>query len=244
MLLIFPEFFYAKDIYPAHYRANTMFKLGYQAYIMLSLVSAYTFMLISIRLEEHKKNIVLRLVKWAGIVLILLVGVYPYFGIQSYYGVFSPVNRAYEGQDGIVWLKSQYPGDYDAIQWFRRQPTANSQKPIAILEAVGDSYTDYARISAYSGLPTPVGWPVHEWLWRGSYDEPGKRVEEMRQAYEVPIGTEPTALTTAIKKYNIRYIVVGPMEREKYTSFNEDAIKSVSTPVFTSGETTVYEVKG
>ena len=36
LLLIFPEFFYIKDIYPAHYRANTMFKLGYQAFMMLS----------------------------------------------------------------------------------------------------------------------------------------------------------------------------------------------------------------
>src|SRR3989338_7447356 len=41
LLLIFPEFIYIKDIYPAHYRANTMFKLGYQAFIMLSLCSGY-----------------------------------------------------------------------------------------------------------------------------------------------------------------------------------------------------------
>src|SRR3989338_3033648 len=43
ILLIVPEFFYIKDIYPAHFRANTMFKLEYQAFIMMSVASTYTF---------------------------------------------------------------------------------------------------------------------------------------------------------------------------------------------------------
>jgi hypothetical protein len=33
------------------------------------------------------------------------------------------------------------------------------------------------------------------------------------------------------------------MEKQKYTSLNEEAIKGVSSPVFSEGETTVYEVK-
>src|SRR5581483_4489098 len=41
LLIIIPEFFYMKDIYPAHYRANTMFKLVYQSFIMLSLSCAF-----------------------------------------------------------------------------------------------------------------------------------------------------------------------------------------------------------
>src|SRR5438270_7357348 len=40
-LIVIPEFFYAKDIYPAHFRANTMFKLVYQSFMMLSLFSGY-----------------------------------------------------------------------------------------------------------------------------------------------------------------------------------------------------------
>ncbi len=42
LLIIIPEFIYVKDIYPEHYRANTMFKLVFQAFMMLSLVSSYT----------------------------------------------------------------------------------------------------------------------------------------------------------------------------------------------------------
>ena len=36
-LTLIPEFFYIKDIYPQHFRANTMFKLGYQAFSMMGI---------------------------------------------------------------------------------------------------------------------------------------------------------------------------------------------------------------
>ena len=54
LLLIFPEFFYLKDIYPAHYRANTMFKLGYQAFMMLGLVTGYILFRIKHRVSSGR----------------------------------------------------------------------------------------------------------------------------------------------------------------------------------------------
>jgi len=53
-----------------------------------------------------------------------------------------------------------------------------------IVEAQGDSYTDYARISANTGLPTILGWTVHEWLWRGDYSVPAARIDDVRAIYE------------------------------------------------------------
>ncbi|MCL5409276.1 MAG: DUF2298 domain-containing protein, partial [Patescibacteria group bacterium] len=41
ILIMIPEFVYAKDIYPQHYRANTVFKFGYQAFITLGLIGGY-----------------------------------------------------------------------------------------------------------------------------------------------------------------------------------------------------------
>src|SRR5690606_36981954 len=52
-LLMIPEFIYAKDIYPQHYRANTMFKLSYQAFMMLSIASSYS----AVRVLKSTKNI-------------------------------------------------------------------------------------------------------------------------------------------------------------------------------------------
>src|SRR3989338_5498120 len=175
LLLIFPEFFYAKDIYPGHYRANTMFKLGYQAFIMLSIVSTYTIVTVK---RFQPASILGKLLKSAylifGAFLLFLVMVYPNFAIKSYYGVGE--NRSYEGQDGMRWLEGNHPGDYELINWLRQNQTTElpnnrtngtsnvlgssvnrSLGSLVILEAVGESYTDYSRISANSCLSTVLG---------------------------------------------------------------------------------------
>jgi len=63
---------------------------------------------------------------------------YPYLAIGSYYGNLDN----YKGLDGTVYLKSLYPADYDGINWLN----ANVRDLPVILEAQGDSYTDFARV--------------------------------------------------------------------------------------------------
>ena len=49
----------------------------------------------------------------------------------------------------------------------------------AVLEANGDSYSGYERVSAMTGLPTVLGWYVHEWLWRDdTSDEAESRAKQ------------------------------------------------------------------
>lgn len=223
ILIATPEFIYAKDIYPAHYRANTMFKLGYQAFIMLSLVSSF-----SIAYLFHKG----RRVIWLPITFILLglVLMYPYFSINSYFGNL----KEYKGLNGLSYLKTLYPQDYEAIYWI--QKNINGQ-PV-ILEAQGDSYTDFERISANTGLPTPLGWTVHEWLWRGNYSFPQSRLDDIKLLYEGDIAKTKSL----IKKYNIQYVYVGEMERTKYTNLNEEKFLQLGEVVFRKGRTSLYKI--
>ena len=230
LLLIFPEFFYIKDIYPAHYRANTMFKLGYQAFMMLGLCSVY--IIFRIRLANGK-NLLVRLYSAFFILLFTLVAIYPYFAINSYYGRL----QTYYGLYGLNWFATQYQDDYQAVEWLRKNIPDNTQ-PV-IVEANGDSYTDYARVSANTGLLTIVGWPVHEWLWRGSYDEAGKRIPEVVAIYE---SKDIEATKQILKKYNVEYIFVGALEREKYKQMNEEKLDQLGKVVFESGETKIYKV--
>ncbi|HLD42163.1 MAG TPA: DUF2298 domain-containing protein, partial [archaeon] len=116
LLLIFPEFFYIKDIYPAHYRANTMFKLGYQAFMMLSLVSAYTVFRIRNNFPASRKSFSFVIYNTLYILLFTLVAIYPYFAVSSYYGKLA----SYRGLDGIVWMQDQFPDDYEGILWLRQ----------------------------------------------------------------------------------------------------------------------------
>ena len=141
-------------------------------------------------------------------------------------------------------MASQYPDDYKAVDWIRKNILCQNgsdcnNKPV-ILEANGDSYTDYARVSANTGLPTIIGWPVHEWLWRGSYDEAGRRIPEVTNVYE----SKDLNLTKDIlKKYNVEYIFVGTLEKEKYKNLNTDKLLKLGKVIFESGNTKVIKIQ-
>lgn len=225
ILILVPEFIYAKDIYPAHYRANTMFKLGYQAFIMFSLVSGFTIVVL---LRYWNKFILVPVFT----ILLGLVLIYPYFSIKSYFGDITP--DRYQGLNGISYLMFRYPNDYEAILWIQE----NIKGQPVIAEAQGDSYTDYARVSSNTGLPTILGWTVHQWLWRGEYSVPEPRIDEVRALYE----DEFARTQEIINKYNVEYIFVGNLEREKYQNLNEEKFNQLAIPVFTKGTTTIYKV--
>ncbi len=227
LLLIFPEFFYFKDIYPAHFRSNTMFKLGYDAYILFSILSAYAI----VRLFGKHKVFYLLLVPQ-----LFLVSIYPIFSVRSYFDSL----RHYQGIDGIAWLAEKYPEDYMAIEWFNRTVLARNRESLpVIVEADGDSYTDYARYSTFTGLPTVIGWAVHEWLWRGTYDVVAPRREDVRLIYE---SADDEQTRQILSRYNVSYIIVGTLERQKYPALLEEKFERLGTRVYAWGNTHVYLV--
>jgi uncharacterized membrane protein len=108
-----------------------------------------------------------------------------------------------------------------------------------ILEASGDSYTDYARISANTGLPTVIGWSVHEWLWRGTYDIVAPRIADVQTLYTTK---DLSAAKSLMRKYNISYVVVSSLERQKYPNLNEQTFSKLGKIVFRSGDTRLYRI--
>lgn len=206
VLVWIPEFFYAKDIYPAHFRANTIFKLGYQAYILGSLGIIYTLFRLS-HLRLSLPNTLIRLGMCACLFLLLL---YPLFSFQSFYG---KLDKAPE-LDGFKWLEASHPQSAEIVKFLN----TNAKKQVNILEAQGDSYTDFNVVSSYTGNPTIAGWFVHEWLWRGSSQVVQSRIPDIVTLYE----SQDIELTRQLlKKYNIDYVVVTTFEREKYKNLYE-----------------------
>lgn len=237
-LVIFPEFFYFKDIYPMHFRSNTMFKLGYQAFILFSIVSGYSIVrLLSREISIVKLSNYQIAVKKLFVILLVpqlfLVSIYPIFSVRSYFGGL----KVYEGLDGLGWLVRQYPADYQGIQWLNGQ-ISNSERS-ALVEADGDSYTDYGRFSAFTGIPTIIGWPVHEWLWRGSYDVVAPRRSAVEKIYE---SQDLPATQRLLSEFGVRYVVVGALEREKYKNLKEGKFATLGHIVFRSGSTVIYEI--
>jgi len=250
LLIIFPEFFYFKDIYPAHFRSNTMFKLGYQAYIIWTIMSAYVIMKMVWRTEQDKrqqskaKNDASKINRFVYILLVVpqlfLVSIYPYFSVRSYFGGL----KTYRGLDGMAWLEEKYPDDFAAIEWLNKEvenqaASSKNDKQYAIVEADGESYTDYNRVSVFTGVPTVVGWAVHEWLWRGSYDVVSPRREDVQKIYEDP---DMDVTRQILSKYNIRYIIVGSQEYEKYPALQSWKFNQLGTVAFEQDTIKVWKV--
>ena len=241
-LTIIPEFFYIKDIYPAHFRANTMFKLGYQAFTMMGIASMVTFFLLKNRashdLPLHKNNGIME--QWNNRLLILIFvfflffpSIYPYFSVPSYYG---QLNRPVQ-LDGQIWLKDSNPEDNEIVDYLNK---IEKGQPV-ILEAQGDSYTDYERISAFTGLPTVAGWWVHVWLWRGSSDIVGNRIPEVVSLYE---SNDIDQTISLINKYQIKYVIISQLERQKYPNLDEKKWLEIGRLIFKSsnGFGALYQV--
>ncbi len=230
-LLLIPEIVYVSDIYSnGYHRANTMFKLTYQAFIMFCIAAGY----ITVRLPSALRN---RSAKVLTAIILLVVYMLPmsYFPLafKGYYNTWKPSN--YKGIDGLQFVESKYPEDYGVIEWLN----ANVKGQPTILEAHGDSYTNYGRISMATGLPTVQGWFVHEWLWRNDRNEPLNRGKEVETIYE---SQDIAATWDIIKKYDVQYIIIGDLEREKFVKLNEGKLLSLGEVVFESGDTKIIHV--
>ncbi len=232
ILIIIPEIVYVKDIYIAEYhRANTMFKLVYQAFVIYSLSVSY----VAVRIKNYlkKRNLLFTVFYLIPFVIGFSAHmIYPYFSIKSYYNNL----REYQGIWGLKFLNQKYPGDYQIVLWLNKHVLG---QPV-ILEAVGDSYTLYNHTSALTGLPTIQGWLVHEWLWRGGYDQPGARAEEVKQIYQ---GESDQQARNLLRNYQVEYVLVGPLEREKYPQLKEERFNKLGKVIFSSHTSRLYKLE-
>jgi uncharacterized membrane protein len=213
-----------------------MFKMTYQAFIMLYICVAYIFFRILYHIKSSGRllfpQIIFLLISLAGIIS---VSIYPYYAVKSYYGLVN-----YQGLDGLKYLQSLYPDDYKLITSLNSSnPPIPSLPSIVLLEAVGDSYTKYARISANTGISTVLGWPVHEWLWRNGYDIPGKRTTDVQKIYESADIAETKKI---LKEYEVNYVWISQLEREKYPNLNEFKFRKIGKQILKINNSVLYQV--
>ena len=232
-LVAIPELVYVRDIYEnRNARANTMFKLTYQAYIMFGMTMAYViFRLLFINCKK--------ILKAVGVIgLVLLLWTCGYFGrsVDSWFGqVLDP--SQYKGLNATAFLETDFVEDAGAIRWLKE----NIQDSPVVLEANGDSYSNYERVSAMTGLPTVMGWYVHEWLWRNDVADLNEKSAEIESIYT---STDTQRVQELIKKYEISYIFVGSCEREKYgANLNNAGLESLGEIVYQDPNYETYIVK-
>ena len=224
-LVLIPELIYVRDIYENGYaRSNTMFKLTYQAFILFGMAMAYAI----VRLLLWKGRKLARTLGAAGLAMVLLTCGYFGYSVKCWFGNVLDVS-GYRCLDATAYLENVYPEDAAAIRWLNENVEGN---PV-VLEANGDSYSDYCRVSAMTGLPTVLGWYVHEWLWRGDTADLNEKSAEIQTIYT---SGDREAVEELLEKYEVEYIFVGSCEREKYgENLNEDLLRSLGEEVFPGG---------
>ena len=233
------EFIYLRDNFGV--RMNTIFKFYYQGWVMLGCASAYGVWWVLDR-RERAVGDGGRYVFLVGVVILVAAGmVYPLVaGYSRVHGFQHEPNL-----DGAVNIARSNPDDWAAIEWLR----ANAQGVSVILEAPGQSYDYEGRISAFTGLPTVLGWSLHESQWRGNYIEQGKREPDIATIYTTYDGGRALEL---LHEWGVDYVIVGAVERryvERLCSAPDrqchpaEALKKFDMllePVFAQGQTTIY----
>ncbi len=233
-LILIPELIFVKDIYTGHPRANTMFKLTYQGFILMTLLGGF---LVSLTLTTGKLKRIGKVLAVSSVMIVFAASLtFFYFGSRDYFGFdfAHPLEslQKYQGLYGLTWLENESVDDYKALNWLQE----NVQGQPIILEAVGESYTTFNRFSAFTGIPSVLGWRVHEWLWRGGFDIPGQRTEEVKTMYEQPLSTDAERL---YELYDVTYIIVGAKEDEIYEI--DSQISTLGKTVFRSGKTSIIK---
>ncbi len=225
LLILGPDFLYLRDNFG--YRINTVFKFYFQAWILLSLAAAFG---VAVMLLELRR---LASVFYATIVVIVIaLGlVYPALSLPKKTDNFKVEHPEQRTLDGAAYLANMMPDDYQAIQFMQRLA------PGVVAEAVGGSYSEYGRISTFTGMPTVLNWPNHEGQWR-DFALQGTREADIETLYTT---SDWNTTQQIIDRYDIRYIYVGNLERSTY-NVNEEKFNRFLKPVFQQGSVTIYEV--
>jgi uncharacterized membrane protein len=234
LLTLVTEFAFIRDTFGS--RMNTVFKLYYQAWVLLAIAGAFS-VYYGLQALRSQANGLRRLTGyvWAGALVALLLA-------ASYYPLAATYTKANlfgvpPTLDGSAFMARYQPGDYGAIQWLN----ANVSGTPVLLEATGGEYTDYARIATFTGLPGVLGWGGHELQWRGNYNEPSKREPDIDAIYR---SMDKGTTLTLLKKYGVRYVVAGRMEREKgYDAAMLGKFRGFMDVVYDQDGTVIYKVR-
>lgn len=233
MIIIFvADIVYIRD--PFENRMNTVFKLYYQAWIILNVMTAYAiWALLQPENRRHWSTVI-----WGPITFFLLAG-----------GLVYPVQALTNGQrwapyqdqlDGLMYYQLQAPDESAALQWIQ----SNTPPDAIILTAVGSSYDDTTGwVAAVTGRPTLLGWSgSHERLWRSGSPqvmlEISKREEEIPSVYMTTDWKEAQKILAA---YHVDYIYIGPRESQIYNSPGLYKFKKFLPLVFEQGGVQIYE---
>jgi len=231
LLLLGMEFYWMQD--PLGFRQNTTLRLGYQAWVLLSVGGAFALYYLLSRWRPASLASALASAAWAAgsIVMLGAALIFPVAGTFYISGDFQ--NR--RELDGLAFERRGNPNEYAGARWLQD----NIKGAPVVLEGVGADYTWAARVSTRTGLPTVLGWPQHVYRLRNTWEPLTQRHKDVETAYNTTSLAEARAI---LDKYDVEYVYVGDFERETYGEEGLAKFAALGRVVFQQGQVTIYQV--
>jgi YYY domain-containing protein len=248
LLLYGSELFLIRDVFFGSVpRLNTVFKLSYQAWVLLALAGAAGLAggLHRAVVQRRRFGLVALPVGWlaaAGLVYPLLAA----FNRTESFSLPTSI-------DGLAAVARNDPNDYALTRWIqqhtapgdvvfeatgRRWQGSVGTQPVIVNANV--DYSDAGRIAARTGRQTPIGWYFHEIQWRG--DTPENRAEFARRQDAVDAAytsQDANRVSAAMHEFGARYLVVGRVEMANYPGLMPDYASFLDV-AFEAGAYRVY----
>ncbi len=231
LLIMGSDLMFVRDSFNT--RMNTVFKLYFQAWILLAIASGFAlYYWRSIR--NSASGWKLSLAKIWGVVFVVV------WVATLYYAPAAIVTKS-EGfsndptLDGLDFLAKRSDAEYEAITFLKGH--ANSES--TMIEAVGEWF-DYGLISRSTGIPSVFNWHGHQLQWRGNSESFKRREFDITRIYETLNIAEAKEI---LSKYDINYVYIGPREKEVYDISGFKKFPTFMDEIFNRNEVKIYESK-
>jgi YYY domain-containing protein len=211
-------------------RMNTVFKFYLQAWVLLSVTAAVA---LGWLVRRSQREPLLRHLRpaWVALaaILVLASAAYPLLASKGKLGLrFSDLPLSLDGMQymDVARYRDQeqdlnLPADARAIRWLQDNVVGT---PV-ILEGRSPVYHWGSRISIYTGLPTILGWDVHQGQQRSGYSAMiQERMTDVERAYG---SIDPRLTLAVLRKYQVRYVVIGGLERAYYPGPGLDKFRAM-----------------
>jgi uncharacterized membrane protein len=229
-------------------RMNTVFKFYLQAWVLLSITAAVA---LGWLVRRSALDSLLRQVRpaWVAVMAILVLAAlaYPLLASKAKVGLrFTDMPLSLNGMQFMDYAQYRdenrdlnLPADAMAIRWLEDNVAGT---PV-VLEGRTGVYHWGSRISIYTGLPTVLGWDVHQGQQRAGFTSMvQERIADVERAYSSPNAQEALGL---LRKYQVRYVVVGGLERAFYPSIGLDKFRGMPELrlAYDAGGVQIFEVQ-
>lgn len=235
-------------------RMNTVFKFYLQVWVLWSVAAAVSLSYLAERLRAWHPD---RCRLWWAVFafLFFLASLYPIFATKA------KINDRFDTQvgptlDGMAYMKRavyndggqlvELKWDYEAINWLLDHVQGSPVIAEANTEPRG-LYRWGSRVAIYTGLPTIIGWSWHQRQQRSAM--PGTwidtRLNDVQRLYSDP---DPGVALEIVRKYEVRYIYLGEVERIYYPGPGLDKFERMRADglldlVYHNEQVRIYEVK-